>query len=100
MLRITLSTDPGPIRFAVQGSLTRASADELRKCWLAFPASIQRKHSVTVDLTDLTNIDGFGQKVLREMCRSGVVLTGSGVMTRAVIEEIAKENAAERGAGV
>jgi hypothetical protein len=46
---------------------------------------------MTVDLSDLTNIDAVGKEVLLEMCRRGVMLTGSGVMTRAVIEEIATQ---------
>ena len=97
MLRIMLSAHAGSIRFAVQGSLTRSSADELRRCWLDVRGSTRREHSMTVDLTDLTNIDVFGKNVLREMCRRGVILTGSGVMTRAVIEEIANK-AGEREA--
>jgi anti-anti-sigma regulatory factor len=91
MVRITLNRDAGTIRFGVQGSLTQTSADELKRCWLDVCDSLCHQHVMTVDLTDLTNIDRFGKKVLGEMYRCGVVLEGSGVMTRAVIEEIAKQ---------
>jgi hypothetical protein len=43
---------------------------------------------LSVDLTGMMNIDSAGKEILIEMYRSGVELFGSGVMTRAVIEEI------------
>jgi anti-anti-sigma regulatory factor len=89
MLRITVKSDPGSTHFGVEGSLTQASAAELKRCWLRIIHSIRLQHVIIVDLTDLANVDGPGKKVLLEMYRRGVKLIGSGVMTKAVIEEIA-----------
>jgi ABC-type transporter Mla MlaB component len=89
MLRITVKSDPGSTHVGVEGSLTQASADELKRCWLDILRSICRQHVIIVDLTDLANIDRLGKKLLLEMYRHGVKLIGSGVMTKAVIEEIA-----------
>jgi hypothetical protein len=43
-----------------------------------------------VDLAALTNIDVVGKELLQEMYRGGVELKGTGVMTRALIEEITR----------
>src|SRR5689334_17517117 len=40
-----------------------------------------------LELTAMTNIDSIGKEILMEMYQSGVKLVGSGIMTRAVIEE-------------
>ncbi len=88
MLRITVNHGQGFTRFGVEGSLTRPSAQELKKCWQEVCVSRPQSEHRTVDLTDMMNIDSIGKGILIEMYRNGVELVGSGVMTNAVIEEI------------
>lgn len=54
------------------------------------PAIRPHTECVSVDLTEMTNIDALGKRILFDMYRGGVELVGSGVMTRAVIEEITR----------
>jgi len=88
MLRITVNHSQGFTRFGVEGSLTEPSAEELKKCWLDVCALGVHPKCLLVDLTDITNIDYVGKHILLDMYQSGVELVGSGVMTRAIIDEI------------
>jgi anti-anti-sigma regulatory factor len=90
MVRITVHHDPEFTRFGVEGSLTERSAEELKKCWQDVCAFGPHTERLFVDLTGMTNIDSVGKEVLSEMYRRGVEMVGSGVMTRAVIEEITR----------
>jgi anti-anti-sigma regulatory factor len=90
MLRITVHHDQEFTRFGVEGSLTEPSAEELKKCWQDVCAFGPHTDCLSVDLTDMTNIDSFGRDILVDMYRSGVELVGSGVMTRAVINDITR----------
>ncbi|MES1261728.1 MAG: STAS domain-containing protein [Acidobacteriota bacterium] len=88
MLRVTVDDIDDATFFEVEGSLTQPSAEELKKCWEGVAASASRLQRLVVNLTAMTNIDSAGKKILQEMHKSGVRLIGSGVMTRALIEEI------------
>jgi hypothetical protein len=90
MLRIIVCDDHGSVRFGVEGSLTKPWAEELRKSWQEVSASTAHPDSLLVELTAMTNIDSIGKEILMEMYQSGVKLVGSGIMTRAVIEEITR----------
>ncbi|HZQ54882.1 MAG TPA: hypothetical protein VFB14_21965 [Bryobacteraceae bacterium] len=88
MLRITVHHGQGLTRLGVEGSLTESSAEELKKCWQDVCAIGPHTECLSVDLTGMTNIDAVGKRILFDMYRGGVELVGSGVMTRAVIDEI------------
>lgn len=88
MLRITVHHGQGFTSFGVEGSLTEPSAEELKKCWQNVCACGPPTECVSVNLTVMTNIDAIGRGILFDMYRGGVRLVGSGVMTRAVINEI------------
>ncbi|MFZ0590591.1 MAG: hypothetical protein WAM39_08920 [Bryobacteraceae bacterium] len=90
MLRITVNHGQGFTRFGVEGSLTEPSAEELKRCWEDVCAVREHAGCLSVDLAGMTNIDSVGKDILIDMYRSGVELVGSGVMTRAVIEEITR----------
>lgn len=90
MLRIIVGDDYGSVRFSVEGSLTKPWAEELRNSWQKISASIAHPDSLLVELTGMTNIDSIGKEILMEMYQSGAKLVGSGIMTRAVIEEITR----------
>ncbi len=90
MLRIAVHHGQGFTRFEVEGSLTEPSAEELKKSWQDVCASGLHTECLSVDLTGMTNIDSVGKDILFDMYRSGAELVGSGVMTRAVINEITR----------
>jgi anti-anti-sigma regulatory factor len=43
---------------------------------------------VVVDLTEVTFVSSQGKELLRMLCRTGAQLTGDGLMTRALVEQI------------
>ena len=90
MLRITTIRVEGCTTIGVEGSLTDPFAKELRNCWQEVLRSIRDPEDLCVDLVAMTNIDSIGKEILIELYRSGVRLLGSGVMTRAVIDDITR----------
>jgi len=87
-LRITVNDSDGCTGFGVEGALTSPAAEELRKCWKQVSIATPYPERLSVDLTSMTDIDSAGKELLMDMYRTGVKLVGSGIMTRAVIEEI------------
>jgi anti-anti-sigma regulatory factor len=79
----------------VEGTLSGDWVDVVEKCWL------EALHAANgapgrVDLSGVTYIDEKGRELLARMIRAGAVLLTTGVMTRAVIEEIAEKIAMAR----
>jgi anti-anti-sigma regulatory factor len=90
MLRITIHHEDAATRLQVEGKLAGAFAEELKKCWLDADANAPLVPLV-VDLSSLTLIDNAGKALLAEMHRQGVKLAATGLMTQAIIEEIANK---------
>ena len=88
MLRVTNRTDPdGRTVVVLEGRLAGAWADELARCWATLAAT-HDAGSISVDLDAVTFIDAVGKSVLRTMHENGAALRASGLMTRAIVEEI------------
>jgi ABC-type transporter Mla MlaB component len=87
MLRITTKsgTSVSEIVLVVEGKLVKAWVGELRRCWRDAAAVSQ---AITVNLAAVSFVDSEGEKLLTEMHSAGVKITGSGVMVRALIQEI------------
>lgn len=95
MLRITTKsgTSKSEIVLIVEGKLVKAWVDELRRCWRDAAAITQ---TIIVDLAAVSFVDGEGEKLLAEMHRGGVKVTGSGVMVTALIEEITNKRKVQK----
>lgn len=91
MLRITIHQEAEATRFIVEGKLAGPWVEELEKCWQ------ENMHAETgppllsllVDISAVTFIDREGNALLTEMYRQGVRLTAVGLMSQAIVEEIA-----------
>jgi anti-anti-sigma regulatory factor len=85
MLKITTHADAGRITLELEGRVTGPWVEELKDCWQR--AAIGNRQ-VGIILKEVTFIDEAGRKLLADMCRQRVTLTGAGCMTKAIIEEI------------
>jgi anti-anti-sigma regulatory factor len=85
MLKITTHADAGRITLELEGRVAGPWVEELKACWQR--AAIGHRQ-VGVILKEVTFIDEAGRKLLADMCRQRVTLTGAGCMTKAIIEEI------------
>lgn len=79
----------------VEGTLSGDWVDVLEECWLE--ARPQPDGApVRIDLSGVTYVDDKGRELLARMIRDGAELRATGVMTRAVIEEITEQIAMAR----
>ena len=95
MLRITTTKRPDGTTVGLEGRLAGPWVDELRACWRSLVATGDAR-AIRIDLDAVTFIDTAGKALLWAMHEQGAVLTATGCMTRAILEEIGR-NARERG---
>jgi hypothetical protein len=86
MIRISETHEGSKRRLLVEGTLSGDWVDVLEKCWLEQTPS--NGEPIRVDLSGVTYIDNKGRELLARMIRDGAEPRATGIMTRAVIEEI------------
>ena len=97
MLKITIKEATEARTVVLEGILAGPWVDELEHTWL----TLIGKHFdrlVAVDLSGVTFVDPEGKKVLGWIYEEGAELRGSGVMNKAIIEEIEQRHDAARRA--
>jgi hypothetical protein len=82
-------------RLLVEGKLSGEWVDVLENCWLEAPHA-PNGAPVRIDLSGVSYVDDKGRELLARMVRGGAELRATGVMTRAVIEEITEKIAMAR----
>src|SRR5215831_9266090 len=87
MLRITTRNEDAATIFIVEGKLIGPWAQELEKCWRA-AISVEPRSPILVNLTKVTFIDDTGKQLVARMRRSGVRLTGAGLIAEFICTEI------------
>src|SRR5262245_19557455 len=95
MLRITMRKEETATIFVVEGKLIFPWAQELEKCWRSASSAepcgpIPPIPPVSVDLTKVTFIDDYGKRLIALMRRSGVRLTGVGLIADFICIETEK----------
>jgi hypothetical protein len=91
MLKITTSTAGGSEVWELEGKLSGDWAGELKRCWKErSPLTGLR---LQVHLKAVSYVDAAGKLVLAEMYGDGVEIRGGGCMTKAVVDEIARQAA-------
>ena len=74
----------------VEGTLSGEWVDVFEECWLEAQTKANGA-PVLIDLSGVTYVDDKGRELLARMIQDGAELLASGVMTRAVIEEITEK---------
>ena len=87
MLKITVTETQTESRWILQGQLVGPWVRELRKYWKEKHATESLK-SCVVDLNEVTFIDKSGERLLRAMYEKGADLTGDGMYTKHLLEEL------------
>lgn|SRR5512146_2794089 len=87
MFRATVQHHKDLVTLRVEGRLSGPCLAELEQCWNQICAA-NGKHRVVVDLKEVTFVSSQGKQLLERLCRAGAQLTGDGLMTRALVEQI------------
>ncbi len=91
-MRAQVSSTGGQITLKVCGRLAELSVPELETCW----RSARTDHPegrILVDLQHVTFIDDKGSSLLERMHRDGATFTAAGLLTRAIIDKIIRNEA-------
>jgi ABC-type transporter Mla MlaB component len=95
VIRISQIHEGEQQRLLVEGKLSGDWVDVLEKCWFEAQTS-PNGAPVRIDLSGVSYVDDKGRELLARMIRDGAELWATGVMTRAVIEEITEKIAMAR----
>jgi ABC-type transporter Mla MlaB component len=87
MLRIETDETDGELTFRVAGKLGEPCVAALEQCWQA-GRSRSPAGKLSVDLSDVTSIDKAGWRLLRRMHRDGVKVSGRGLATQTILDEL------------
>ena len=95
MIRISQIHEGSKQRLLIEGTLSGDWVDVLEECWLGTP-HVPDGEPMRIDLSGVTYVDDRGRELLARMAQDGAELRATGVMTRAVIEEITEKIAMAR----
>jgi len=87
MLRVTtkIEAEQGKVTLRLEGKLAGLWVDEFERCWRS---ALEQRKTVVVELAGVTFIDSKGKCLLAKIHSQGATLTGTGLMTKSIIEEI------------
>ena len=87
MFRATVEHDGELVTLRIEGRLSGPCLAELENCWRQTMKGNGTRRLV-VDLKEVTLVSSQGKQLLERLCRAGAQLTGDGLMTRALVEQI------------
>jgi len=94
VIRISKNYKGSKRRLLVEGTLAGDWVEVLEKSWLEAQTS-RNGEPMRIDLSGVTWIDDKGSELLKRMLQDGTELRATGIMTKAVIEELIEEISAE-----
>ena len=94
MIRISEIRKGSKRRLLVEGTLAGDWVEVLEKSWMEAQASYNGE-PMRIDLSGVSWIDDKGRELLKRILQDGAELRATGIMTRAVIEELIEEISAE-----
>ena len=95
MIRITQVRDGSRQQLFVEGTLSEGWVEALETSWSEAQSQLNGE-PLRIDLSGVTYVDDKGRELLARMIQDGAELWATGVMTRAVIEEIVERIAMSR----
>ena len=90
MFRISIADTPSQRTLLVEGSLTGAWVAELGTTWRNASQDLGGRKLV-IDLTNVTVISPEGEDDLFDLMKKGVNFSSSGVLTRHVLKQLARQ---------
>ena len=90
MIRISEIGEGSQSHLFVEGTLSDGWVAALETSWLEAQRQLNGA-PVRIDLAGVTYVDDKGRDLLVRMIQSGAELRATGIMTRAVVEEITKK---------
>ena len=87
MFRATVEHDGALVTLRIEGRLSGPCLAELENCWRQM-LHANGSHRIVVDPKEVTFVSSQGKQLLERLCRAGAQLTGDGLMTRALVEQI------------
>jgi len=100
MLKISVIDSRTQRRVVIEGTLVEPWMAELRSSWLAAKADLQGRKLV-LDLKNVTRIGEEGESLLSELVKEGACVSSSGVLTKYLLQQIARRNKlSERAASI
>src|SRR5690348_14614920 len=95
MFRATVEHEGEQVTLRIEGRLSGPCLAELENCWRQTMNGNGRGR-VLVDLKEVTFVSAEGKQLLERLCRAGAQLTGDGLMTRALVQQITESAAAAK----
>lgn len=89
MFKATVEHHGELLTLRIEGRLSGPCLAELENCWRQMIAA-NGSHQVVVDLKEVTFVSVQAKQLLQKLCRAGAQLTGDGLMTRALVEQITR----------
>jgi outer membrane protein TolC len=95
MLRVTtkIEEEHGKVTLKLEGKLAGPWVDEFERCWCS---TVEKWKNVVVELDGVTFIDSRGKCLLAKIHGQGARLTGTGLMTKSIIEEVSGCNGEQK----
>ena len=95
MLRVTtkIEEEHGKVTLKLEGKLAGPWVDEFERCCRS---TLEKWKNVVVELDGVTFIDSKGKCLLAKIHGQGAKLTGTGLMTRSIIEEVSGCNGEQK----
>ncbi len=87
MFRAIVERNGELVTLRIEGRLSGPCLAELENCWGQLVHG-NGSHRIVVDLKEVTFVSSQGKQLLERLCRAGAQLTGDGLMTRALVEQI------------
>lgn len=95
MIRINKIHEGSKLHLFVEGTLSDGWVNALETSWLEAQPQLNGE-PLRIDLSDITYVDDRGRELLARMIQSGAKLSATGIMTRAVVEEVKEMLARDR----
>jgi anti-anti-sigma regulatory factor len=92
MMKAQVSSVGDRVTLIVCGRLTEGYVPELEECWRCARAD-HPGGRILVDLQHVTFIDDRGSSLLERMHRDGATFAAAGLLTRAIIDKIIRNEA-------
>jgi anti-anti-sigma regulatory factor len=92
MMRAHVSSSGHSVTLKVCGRLVEEWVPELESCWQA-ARNEHPESKILVDLQHVTFIDDKGRSLLERMHRDGATFAAAGLLTRAIIDNILRNEA-------